>query len=287
MLYIVSISKGETGAILHYRGFDTYSESSMLLAPERLKAIILHTDIKVVNAKVENNELVLNNWVNEIHTESTELTVIDNKVVDLHHGANFVLLAKRSGKYKLVGFRGNVYTFECIEDTVRAREVANCRLIRDRGLIRVESADAYELQNDAEFEETIEKKYKGFLAKTMLLGHQGITFDFKIENHDVKLTEYTGSNKHVILPPFITSIMKEAFRRKGIETIKFSEGLKSIGAKAFVHGNIARVEIPESVELIGTGAFGNNPKLFKNTGAINDDRFILRNAKTVVMSQEF
>ena len=44
------------------------------------------------------------------------------------------------------------------------------------------------------------------------------------------------------------------------------------------------MEIPESVELIVDGAFGDNRELFRNNH-INTDRFKLRNTYTLVIDQ--
>ena len=101
---------------------------------------------------------------------------------------------------------------------------------------------------------------------------------------------YTGTNTDVILPPFITAIKDEAFKKCDITSVVFSKGLKVIGSEAFCTRRmkgIDQVEIPSTVALIGEGAFMGNAKLSQIDGSINKERFKLLNTKTIVLEQGF
>ena len=281
MLYIVGIINGQKGNTIYYSGFETCSNSSIILDPTMLKEIILSTKIKVANAKIKNNNIVITDWVNAINVETIEFE--GDEVVPKYTGAKYVLISRSNNTYKISdnkGYATTVWEAE-MRDITETKEVANCSLNGNS----IEATDIYETISDKEFEKLIAYKYDIFKAKAAMLGYKNITFEYEIENHEVKLKMYTGQNKNIIVPPFITTIMKDAFSLEGIKTIKLSEGLKIIGTKAFSYGELERIEIPSTVELIGTGAFGHNGRLFDGNGFLNTDRFKLRNENTIVLNQ--
>ena len=286
MLYVISVLGGKDAQALYYRVFDRYSESVATIKPHELMAILLNTKIHVVNAKVVNSNIEISAWPNGIHREITVHE--NNRIITTHSGANYVLLAESKDKYKVVYYNGFVsYLWENeLRAIVEKGEVSNCCIIPDQnGDKQLEATDIYKIQTDLDFEQAIDLKYASFIAKTLLLGYKKLTFRYVIENADVKLQEYTGKSQHIILPPFVTVIMKYAFMGDGVATVTLGEGLRTIGAGAFSGGSISRVEIPESVEFIGDRAFNHNNKLFNDDGAINRARFIVRNSKTVVLRQ--
>ena len=279
MIYILSTTKSANNDELSYGIFDTYSESTMTIGPNVLWELILSTKIQVVNASIKSGEVILKNWANGIavinHTKNK--TTIS--------GPQYTLLGSRTDNtYKIVDYTGDVHDINEKEliDLANSHRLANCNS-------EIETTDVYKIQKDEEFEKSIKIKYNNFIAKTTLLGLAGIAFKYEIENQEVKLSAYTGSNKDVILPPFITAIMKSAFRYADIHTIKLNEGLKSIGEKAFApidtFGNLKHIEIPSTVEIVGKHAFMYNTRLIKGSGATNTDRFKLLNNKTVVLQQ--
>ena len=285
MVYIIAIIKTESGRISYYRGFDTLSNSVMMLETNTLMHMIEHTKIHVVNARVINNAIVLNEWAGGVHTEQRGF--IGTTVIEKRQGTKYVLMSKDNNTYTTVDCLGN--TRILLGDEMRALaksgELANVGVSNLGNQYSISIVDMYAIQRDKEFESLIAAKYNSFIAKTTMLGHKDIEFYYEIEGHEVKLSRYNGSNKHVILPNFITAIMRDAFMGKRIATVDLNEGLKSIGSKAFSIGELARVEIPESVELIGVGAFGHNKKLFTHTEHLNMTQFTLRNQRTLVLDQ--
>ena len=285
MLYIVSIRKycSTELRILYYRMFDTYSHSLMLIHPDMLKHIILHTEMQVANATVQNGHIVTPDWVNKL----TKFTGVGNG--SRQSECKYVLTAiEEDNRYKIVDEEGNLSTLreEDLVAIVRSGEVANCTITDNGG---IHATETYTIHKDRAFEELILKKYNNFVAKTTILGYTGISFEYEIENAEVRLKKYTGSNRHVILPSFITAIMGDAFTYPNILTINMNEGLKVIGVRAFsttkLFGELRYVEIPSTVELVGNKAFIDNPRLVDTNGKIKTDHFKLRNAETLVLEQ--
>ena len=153
---------------------------------------------------------------------------------------------------------------------------------------KIKTEDVYTIQKDKEFEAIIAEKYNNFIAKTIILGYKDTSFEYEVENKEVRITHYIGINRNVIVPPFITAIGKQAFRDSAIETIKFSEELRIIGNEAFNtyrKDSIKQVEIPSTVSLIGNNAFKGNIKLSNLGGGIRTKYFKILGDKTVVLDQ--
>ena len=284
MIYIISMIRSDSTRIMHYRGFDTCSESVILMGPDLIKDLIENTSIKIENATILDNNIIISKWIKEIHTISEE--IVDDKVVNRHYGAKHIIIGKIDSGYKVVDYMGKVavvYEQEEIKELVKIGSTANCRIIASIDGEKLETIGVHNIQRDVAFETLIAAKYSRFIAKTKMLGFGAVTFDYIIENSEVKLKKYTGTSQDIILPPFITVIMKDAFRIKGIKNLKLSEGLKIIGTHSFACSGVERVEIPSTVELICEGAFYGNDKLFNSGCNINTDRFKLRNNKTIIL----
>ena len=294
MIYIVGKVKNKKEEVISYVGFDTCTDSPMPITVNLLKHIITNTKIKVINATVKDNNIIIKKWIHELASDNGK--IYGNEVEDKYTGHNYVLIARENMTYKLVDYNGYVSRL-CEDDLINIVEselVANCALaapekednytsISTRRGDKLIAYDIYETKIDENFKDSVKEKYNTFKAKAILLGYGKITFKCEIENQEVKLTEYTGYSKHIILPPFITHIASRAFSGASIETLKLSEGLKTIGAQAFQSNQLSRVEIPESVELIGWGAFAFNTKLHEGNGTMRTDKFKLRNNKTVML----
>ena len=279
MIYIISIRENIREGNTSYMAIDTYSDSAMEISSQILKNIIMYTKIQVVNASIQNDAIIIKKWANKLSTYT------GGGMTGTHSGTTHVLLAtKEDAMYKIVDQHGKVSNIwrKDLRKLVAHENVANCN-------DKMEATDTYEIVRDTEFVRCTEEKYKIFVAKSALLGLGDSNFEYDIENYDVRLTKYTGSGENIILPSFITSIGQRAFYNTNIKTIKLNEGLKTIGTRAFEakqhFGLLDRIEIPESVELICNKVFINNQKIVKPDGELHDDRFKLRNNKTIILSQ--
>ena len=277
MIYVICVLKSSIGKITSYRLLDTCSDSTMIVGPQILREIMINTNIKIVNAITKDNKIILKGW-------ARGLGVLKEYGYDSTlSGAKYVLLATRdNARYKVVRSEdGSILNIEPehFKGLANIGEIANYSRF-------TKTKDTYSIKTDKEFEASIYTKYKSFLAKALLLGLGDLTLDYEIENHEVRLRRYTGKTKNVILPPFITAIMTNAFKDTEVETIKCNSGLKVIGAKAFAHvgyEELERVEISETVELVGEEAFMGNYKLNRHDIGLNTDRVKILNNKTFLI----
>ena len=197
----------------------------------------------------------------------------------------WILVAKENNTYKIISCHGIIAKISSrkLNGLINNNQIVNCRL-EDNKFI---STDTYEIIPNKEFENTIAEKYEAFQAKALLLGYGSISFEYEIENNQVKIRKYTGSSTNIILPSFITVIMKNAFDNVNVETIELNEGLKLIGVGAFVAENkipqLRFVEIPSTVELIEPKAFSFNYNTLKYGVDPKDTKFKLRSNKTIIL----
>lgn len=69
----------------------------------------------------------------------------------------------------------------------------------------------------------------------------------------------TGGVRYVYLPDTVTYIEDDAFYMcRDLEYVRLSKQLREIGSKAFVDTSLREIVLPESLEVIGEFAFGNN-----------------------------
>ena len=283
MLYIRALVTNHTDSVVAYKAYDTYSRSTAVLRRDLLTDILVNNKMQVVNASIQNNAIVIRNWVNGICTEKH--TIRNDSIIE-KNGPKYIALAKEGNSYRFIDSAGKMQykMADYFKEVIKEKEVANC-IITSSG--EIESEDVYTIYKDKEFEKSIDLKYENYIAKAALLGYNSTTFNYEVENRTVRLTEYTGTNTEIILPSFITVIMKNAFRDKGIEKIELNEGLKVIGIGAFASrsdsASLERIEIPSTVELIGFAAFTGNDKLFMRDSNLSITRFKLRNSKTVML----
>ena len=318
MLYVICLIQSNSKKATHYRLFDTSSDSPMLVSEAELKDIISNNRSQVVNAYILNDNVTVKRWLRQY--AKVENTHIENGFSAKFSGPNYILIAEEGHKYKIVNNRGEVHRVTALELIERTGlgDIVNCgeiyykivdkviktyRLLHSRlsGNVEPEKTNAYSIieykdlkiraldmhiiQRDVEFEKNIGVKYEKFDAKTILLYHESMTFDYEIEGNEVRLKKYTGSNKDVVLPPFVTAIMYRAFWGKGIKTIRLNEGLRAIGEEAFLSNRLESVEIPSTVEIVGNAAFRYNEKLFKKDYTIDMTRFKILNEKTILLEQ--
>lgn len=286
MIYIISTVHNKEGDIRAYIGFDTLSDSTMSLSVNYLKNILLNNKILVVNASIEDEDIILKAWPHGLASNQNDVYGVDQEPKYL--GPAYVLIAADYRRYKIVNCKngyGSYVIGKDFKDLVMKEQITNCAIVGSKNGDKILMTDVCILYRDDEFEKLIKTKYEEFQAKTHMLGCGGITFKYIIEDREVKITQYTGSSKAVILPPFITSILRGAFSGFNLESIEFNEGLRSIGTHSFRYNNLRRIEIPESVEILGVGAFSGNKKLFRDSYYMDTDRVKLRNQDTIVLDQ--
>ena len=293
MLYIVRLTRhgfSNNGEIVKYRVFDTLTESLLQLTPAQLHDIIYTCKIKVANAYLDQHEIKIHNWVNSIEIQSMDEAT--NKLIGIRDSerelktaekCNWILLAKEGKKYNLVSCYGIIDKINArqLKELTNNNRIANCSIEGNK----FNSLDTYEIVSNKEFENIIAEKYKVFKAKALLLGYGDISFNYEIENEQVKIKRYTGSSSRIILPTFITAIMKNAFDNVNIEKLELNEGLRVIGKGAFVASNsrdlLKFVEIPSTVELIEHRAFAFNGSKYGGKIGLDEKSFKLRNKNTI------
>ena len=315
MIYIIELIKLNNRQ--QYKIFDTHSESSMTVDVEIMYNIIANCRSQVINAYIQDNSIILKKWPKK-HA-GVEIKDTENEHSVRFTGSNCLLVSKNNTTYKVVCRYGSVHklsNWEIIEK-VMTGGIVNCRIIQfskytilnqllrlyqkltgniesDKSTncsiienfdIKIKALDVQTIQKDTEFEKEIALKYKNFNAKTKLLYHESMAFDYEIEGQEVRISKYIGSSKNIILPSFVTSIMYRAFWGIGVETIKLNEGLKTIATEAFISNRLEEVELPSTVEIVGNAAFRFNEKLFTAENKIDTNRFKLLNNKTILLDQ--
>ena len=264
----------------------------MLLSPAQLHDILSSYKAEVANAYLYQNEIKISNYINKIEIHSMQEAMKDYVDISDHldkmktdKKCTWLLVAKETNTYKIVSCHGIIANVSSrkLKALINTNQIANCRL-EDNKFI---STDTYEIMPNKEFENTIAEKYKVFQAKALMLGYGNISFEYEIENKQVKIRTYTGSSSNIILPSFITVIMKDAFHSVNTETLELNEGLKLIGVGAFVAPNkiiqLRFIEIPSTVELIEPKAFSFNYNKSIQEDVTKNVGFKLRNDKTIIL----
>ena len=280
MLYVTAINNNTK----QYSLFENHTESLLIIDIECLNDLVNKHRMHIKNATLDNGKLKLNKWPHTMQRKS--YGDIDNY--------GLILLAKMGEtRFKLTNDHGQV---KYINDTklkssILAEKIGNCDYISaDSSVFR--SIDTYEIIKNEQLEDYIAKQYEKYIAKTALLGIDA-RFTYSIENSEVKITEYLGKSKKLMLPSFVTTILNGVFNYKGINEVNLSEGLKFIGAHAFRDNEIGTIAIPSTVELIGEEAFRGNRELVEVTAIkgskhiveFNETKFKLLNNKTIVMDK--
>ena len=256
-----------------YHIFETCTES--LIISEKAVAIELigKHKMEAKNISIHEGQIVIKQWPHEIKRSSDAANTLKSDYV--------ILVNIDEQRFKLVNILGDVLykDSERLKDSIKQGRVTNCEFTKRKH--EYKSVDTYIIQNDPKFEKHIAEKYETFRAKILALGID-ISFDYLIENNEVKLTGYTGTSRIIILPNFITVIRRRAFYGKGIKEIKLNSGLKLIGREAFVTNKISSIVIPESVSFIGSNAFCKNNDLLNMNGYIDKNRVTLLNNKAFI-----
>ncbi|MGN0476746.1 MAG: leucine-rich repeat protein [Ruminococcus sp.] len=92
---------------------------------------------------------------------------------------------------------------------------------------------------------------------------ENLKYEVNEDKKSITITNYNGDGKikDIVIPKTIdgyavTDIGEWAFANKYFKTIKFNEGLKTIGAYAFYNTELSSITIPKSVTSIGEFAIG-------------------------------
>ena len=251
--------------------FESNTESFFGGNGQDLKRLIKIHNMHPTNIELLDSETESEHWINKVHHKNN----------DISKGANYILLCEMyDNRFKTASYDGRISHINSYELKLLARQrrIANCT-VEDRAL---KMEPAYHITNNTQFEEEIAERYKIYEAKSILLGRK-MSFEYTVEGTKVKLLKYTGTTKNVIIPKFITTIMKEAFIDCGIETLTLDDGLKYIGTRAFKNCNLSKVTIPQTVKFMGQGVFSTNIRILTVHGAYRNDRVNILSKDTTVL----
>ena len=273
MIYVVSIRKyfdGNRSYIL----FETGTESFFKGDKEFLRDLIVRYRMNLRNTNLIDYEETDTLWYNKINCTDADGISTESEYV--------LMCTINNNTFKLISKDKEVIYVdrEKLTKYTEANKIANCQIKNDK----YKSIGTYTVNRDMQFENLIAEKYKAYEAKSTLLGRK-MSFEYIIEGRQVKLKEYTGTTKDVIVPKFITSIMDRAFIYSKIETVILEEGLKSIGNCAFEGCNLSEVVIPKTVQFLGKGAFFRNKKLIADSGGYWEDKVKVLSKKTTMLDK--
>jgi hypothetical protein len=117
-------------------------------------------------------------------------------------------------------------------------------------------------------------------------------FLYEESNGGIIITGYTGSSKDITVPNIINSspvveIGRDAFKRKGINSVVFPDTLVIIAYGAFNENNLTEVIIPEGVTIIGEWAFARNAirtlSLPNSISIINASAFLVNQLSALII----
>ena len=254
MLYLISTREEGVHSRI-YCLFETHTESIIECREPAVVRLVNRCNMETVNIKIIDDKVKVKTWPNDI-----EKQYIKN--------ITYILMGKvNEQRFKLIRLDNKIIYMDEIrlKQYIESNNIINCSFKNGE----YKSIDTYNTSIDDKFRQYIDKEYNKFIAKTALVGRQ-ISFDYSIENTEVKITKYTGKDKRVIIPNFITTVNEGAFSNKGIEELILNDGLKYIGSKAFTYNTLKYVQIPKTVEFIGIGAFRGNNGITSVTGGYTD-----------------
>ncbi|MCR5223594.1 MAG: leucine-rich repeat domain-containing protein, partial [Bacilli bacterium] len=79
--------------------------------------------------------------------------------------------------------------------------------------------------------------------------------DFILSDDKKTIYEYIGDSKDIVIPDGITTIGKDAFKSKSLNSVVIPSSVTTIESYAFAFSNLEEIVVPDSVSKIGTGAF--------------------------------
>ena len=252
MLYLFRLQRNSKTSIYHI--FDTHTESIIHANNELILKIIHEYRMEIKNLYADNRGIQLKKW--------PRANISNRFEENIDIALNCILIGKvGKQKFKIINNEGKSKYVEedFLKRYVKAGRIANCDYLMNGEIEEYKSIDTCSIETDSQFVNNINQEYKKFKAKANMLGVRA-TFDYTVEGRDVKLINCRENGSKVIVPNFITTICTAAFQGKGIQELILNNGLKHIGIGAFSLNNLNHVDIPETVEFIGDGAFDYNSK---------------------------
>ena len=254
-----------------YTFFESNTESFFTGSRDDFEVLRVMRKMHLKNVHLSSDELTDRVWFDHIHCKHD----------GIEENTDYILMCKTDeGTFKLASYEEKVsyVNYEQLEQYIKKSKVANCKI--ENGRIR--SIGTYKILKDEDLIEQTAEKYRTYEAKSIMLGRK-MSFEYSIEGQEVKLIKYTGTDKDVIVPKFITTIMPSAFKGCGIEAITLESGLKYIGNSAFEGCNLSEITLPETAEFVGAGAFHGNKHLVSSVIGIIRKRVKLLNKRTTVL----
>lgn len=214
--------------------FETHTESRKEGTEANIVAICKKNNLKIENADIIDDSIVLKTGFNGYKNGSYYMTAI---------------LERDSGTtYRIVDVSGNVLdaNINLLKVLIAENRVVNCRITNNK----LESVGNYIVHTDEEFKKEIDKKYTAFKAKTKLLGGN-IEFRYEVEGNEVKLAYYKGSDTCVRVPSFITTIKSRAFYNVELAEIILNTEIEHIGSLAFIDTGLEEIKVSSNVKFVG------------------------------------
>ena len=269
MLYLVNIDR--SGKFKDtYKLFETHTESISNVNSAYVKELINEHRMEIKNIYTDIDGMHIKDW--PYHKR-----IKDKKSI-------CILLGKiNENKFKIIASTGEITYIDAydLKLNIENSNIANCDF---EEYTFYKSIDTCSIITNKEFEDSIELEHTKFRSKVLLLG-MNIDYEYRIEGKEVKIINYTGSSKRVIIPNFVTTICKEAFAHKHISEIQLNKGLKYIGKNAFEDNRLEHIIIPETVQFIYMYALVNNTGyLYDKDGlSFNTEKVKLLNKRTKII----
>lgn len=185
--------------------------------------------LEIMNADIVNGEISLHEWVKHMEmTDTIVMTIIDDRIYKIYRGSQSV-------------------------EYIDKRELDTFKVINN---IDGEYKDTVHIEQDFEFKEQIEDKYRQFLAKTKMLGVD-VRFEYNVEGTEVIINNYVGDSKNVIIPNFVTIIKSYALACLELDSISVGGSIKRIGAFSFSGNNVEYIRLPKTLEFMCISAVMN------------------------------
>ena len=274
MLYVIAVANMEyTNDKYNYLFYESSTESFFSGGKKFLKSLLDQNRIHTEHTKLLDIEKSEKVWFNDI------CRISDGKITE---PGSILVCQLGEDKYKLVSYSRSITTVnkDDLTDLVKDKRIANCIISNGK----IKTVGTYSADKDDIFKDHISKLYTKYLTLTAMLGCK-TTFTYEIEAKEVKLAKCIDTTRKVIIPNFITSIMRLAFNNRGIEELSLNTGLKAIGSNAFLNNNISNVTIPETTEFMSLDIFRGNKRLVNSSDDYTENIKIL-NSKAIILNKQ-